>query len=287
MASEAQINANRSNSKNSTGPRTKKGKAASSQNARTHGVYSKHFVLLSTEDPAEFSALHSGYGREFQPATPAERHFVREIVESHWRLARVGRLETGYLESCGDSPDVDQLLKWDRLTTSARRAYSHSLRDLFSLRTKRGYYLALSPDPRFEDPGIGYDDPPPWPDADVPPPRRDKNSGNEPNFAPSAAPEEPASSTNETTSSPAEAPAATPEIDRNEPNSAPPDTPAEPPAAPPLIRVPYPLAEELKDLMRFYPGFDPARSRHRSWRLRDYCKDPDNLRAVRQFMGVL
>ena len=56
MATHAQVQANRKNSRLSTGPRTTKGKAASSRNAVSHGLNSVDPVLLH-EDRARFEAL--------------------------------------------------------------------------------------------------------------------------------------------------------------------------------------------------------------------------------------
>ena len=45
MTSEKQIEANRINALNSTGPQTTEGKARSCRNAFKHGLSSKHFVI--------------------------------------------------------------------------------------------------------------------------------------------------------------------------------------------------------------------------------------------------
>ena len=50
MASEKQIEANRRNALNSTGPRTKGGKARSRMNARRHGLASAAPALMGTAD---------------------------------------------------------------------------------------------------------------------------------------------------------------------------------------------------------------------------------------------
>lgn len=58
--SDAKIAANRQNAKKSTGPRTATGKAISSLNAITHGVFARHSVAAGPpllESPAEFLAL--------------------------------------------------------------------------------------------------------------------------------------------------------------------------------------------------------------------------------------
>jgi len=53
MTTKKQIQANRKNAKDSTGPRTNQGKQRCSQNALKHGFRSKHPVIPG-EDPAEY-----------------------------------------------------------------------------------------------------------------------------------------------------------------------------------------------------------------------------------------
>lgn len=72
MATPAQIDANRRNAQRSTGPRTAQGKAASSRNATTFGLFSKH-LLLPDEDPAELDAVRGGIFRRLQPVGMLER----------------------------------------------------------------------------------------------------------------------------------------------------------------------------------------------------------------------
>ena len=55
MATAKQKKANRENSKNSTGPKTEKGKLASRANALKHGMTAS-VVALHDEDPLEIAA---------------------------------------------------------------------------------------------------------------------------------------------------------------------------------------------------------------------------------------
>jgi hypothetical protein len=88
MATDLQIVANRRNAKRSTGPRTPKGKAASSGNALKSGIYAKA-IIIQGEDPAEFQALQKGYYRDYQPATTDERILLDDVVQLAWRKKRL------------------------------------------------------------------------------------------------------------------------------------------------------------------------------------------------------
>src|SRR5262249_40059912 len=110
MATDAQVAANRANAQHSTGPTSETGKANSSKNALKNGLFTKHHVILPGEDQSQYEALLECVQAEFQPRTPAERHLVREMAESQWRLARVGRYEQEALAEAGPNPDVNLLL---------------------------------------------------------------------------------------------------------------------------------------------------------------------------------
>ena len=157
MPSDAQINANRLNALRSTGPKSAAGKARSSQNALKHGGCTKHHVILPGEDGEQFDALEQGLLAEFQPRTPAERHLVREMAESQWRLARYGRFEERALTDAGPNPDPDLLLKYDRLTNSANRTWLKCLEALTRIRKARlKDPLFLVPDPKIEETKPGW-----------------------------------------------------------------------------------------------------------------------------------
>ena len=103
MATEKQISANRANAAKSTGPRTAKGKAASSANAFKHGIYAKS-VLLDGEDPAEYQALRDGYYQDFQPATTDERELLEDVIKNRWKL---NRLQATYTQMWNFSLESD------------------------------------------------------------------------------------------------------------------------------------------------------------------------------------
>jgi len=93
MSSWKRLKANRRNAQKSTGPRTLEGKQIVSQNARTHGIFSRHAVLPGEENPAEYQELLDEFTAEWRPATVTERALVAEMVNAQWKLARLRRME--------------------------------------------------------------------------------------------------------------------------------------------------------------------------------------------------
>lgn len=86
--SNAHSEAARQNGKLSQGPVTPEGKSRSSQNARKHNLLCST-ALLSCEDRAELDALAEGFLNEYQPETPTENRYVREMIDAEFRLQRV------------------------------------------------------------------------------------------------------------------------------------------------------------------------------------------------------
>jgi len=91
-----QIEANRRNAQQSTGPRTETGKKTSSLNALRHGLTSR-VVVLPTEDLAAYQAFSAEFLVDLAPETFAERQFAQTIIDTQWRLNRVRALEDGML----------------------------------------------------------------------------------------------------------------------------------------------------------------------------------------------
>jgi hypothetical protein len=87
VATQAQIDANRANARNSTGPTTPEGRAAVRFNGLRHGLRAETAVL-PCEDPAEFERFKQEFEAEFQPIGPRERLLVAEIILAGWRLQR-------------------------------------------------------------------------------------------------------------------------------------------------------------------------------------------------------
>jgi hypothetical protein len=94
MTSEKKIEANRQNAQKSTGPRTPEGKATSSRNALRHGLLAQQ-VLVPGEDGEALRELAEGLRTELQPVGELENLLVEQIIATHWRLRRLGRVEVG------------------------------------------------------------------------------------------------------------------------------------------------------------------------------------------------
>ena len=91
-----QIEANRRNAQQSTGPRTEIGKKPSSLNALRPGLTSR-IVVLPTEDLAAYKTFSAEFLVDLAPETFAERQFAQTIIDTQWRLNRVRTLEDGML----------------------------------------------------------------------------------------------------------------------------------------------------------------------------------------------
>ena len=113
MTTASQIQANRRNALNSTGPRTPEGKARSSANSFKHGL-SARFRVLTSENQEDFDDLLAEPTVTFAPTNVYEHILVMEIAQSHWRLARVRRIEADMIDdmaACHSSTDHEGTLR--------------------------------------------------------------------------------------------------------------------------------------------------------------------------------
>jgi hypothetical protein len=94
MTSDKKKETNRRNALKSTGPRTPKGKAAVRLNALKHGLLSQE-ILLPGEDGEALRELRERLRAELQPVGELENLLVDRIIDTFWRLGRLGRVETG------------------------------------------------------------------------------------------------------------------------------------------------------------------------------------------------
>jgi len=136
MCTSAQINANRENSKLSTGPRTDEGKAVSSRNHLSHGLCSVDPVLPN-ENRDEFNALVQQCNAEWEPQTAHTRFMVQEMAEAVWKLARIKRIEADIIANLDnprklyfDPETVAGFARLERHRASLERTYHRCVRAL-------------------------------------------------------------------------------------------------------------------------------------------------------------
>jgi hypothetical protein len=137
MATEKQIEANRRNAKQSTGPTTPEGKAASSQNALRHGLRAAKAVLRY-EDPAPFLALCQDLQSEWQPQGPTEEFYVEQMAVSQWKLARAEKRELAVdMETRHIRELIPLMDKLSQCIVRLERSYSRAQRELERLQQAR------------------------------------------------------------------------------------------------------------------------------------------------------
>jgi hypothetical protein len=97
MTSLKQIDANRRNASNSTGPRTDTGKRRSRRNALRHGLTAET-VINGLEDSRDYRSFQQAIASEFEAQTAVERELVLRLASLMWRLRRALSVETGLFE---------------------------------------------------------------------------------------------------------------------------------------------------------------------------------------------
>ena len=134
MTTQSQIDANRENAQSSTGPRTEAGKASSSQNARTLGLYTREDYVKPEERDFYEEFREAAYS-ELMPDGFLEESFASEITSGNWRLL---------LCSAAEAELTDFTEASDKTRRSIERARSHapsvinrSLNQLRKLQTER------------------------------------------------------------------------------------------------------------------------------------------------------
>ncbi len=98
MATQAQILANRRNSKKSTGPKKRQGKADVSQNAVKHGLFARQTVI-SSENQADFCLERDRILSELVPESPMESMLAERIVILSWRLQRIDHIQNQTIDA--------------------------------------------------------------------------------------------------------------------------------------------------------------------------------------------
>ena len=110
MATEAQIIANRRNAQKSTGPHSRQGKAAVSQNAVKHGLSARQDII-SSESRADFYLYREQMLAELAPVSPMESMLTERIVSLSWRLKRVCRIQNQVIDALNANNTSSPLTK--------------------------------------------------------------------------------------------------------------------------------------------------------------------------------
>src|SRR3989442_14450843 len=99
MPTQLKSDTARVNGAKSQGPKTAEGRAKSSRNATKHGLSSRNPLVLECENDDDFEALHVNQMEIHQPATPAEKDLVDQMVAARWRILRLQSIETDVLDT--------------------------------------------------------------------------------------------------------------------------------------------------------------------------------------------
>ena len=147
MTSPTQLESNRQNSLQSTGPRTEAGKIASSKNAISHGL-SAADPVLAYENRADYEKLVADYTDEYEPDTIHQNFLVSQLAGSRWRLDRIQRIENAAIDliigapgELIETPDHkiaqrmldsggDPLPRLERYRASVERSYHRAIKEL-------------------------------------------------------------------------------------------------------------------------------------------------------------
>jgi len=106
-ATQKQLEANRRNAQNSTGPVTPEGKIRSSLNAIRHGLTGQ-VALMPEEDRRAFDKFTSEIRNAYRPVGPLEIQIAQTIAEDEWRLNRARAVENNCI-ALGHSMEAGDL----------------------------------------------------------------------------------------------------------------------------------------------------------------------------------
>jgi len=109
MTNVAQLKANRANARESTGPKSIKGKAVANRNATKHGLLSNR-LLLEDEDDLEFQGLLEELSRTLNPVGAAERAIVEKVAVTLWRQRRLVSAETAAISFARNKRAIARLI---------------------------------------------------------------------------------------------------------------------------------------------------------------------------------
>jgi hypothetical protein len=150
MSTKAQIDANRVNAQNSTGPVSADGKARVALNAVTHGL-SRVNMFLSGEEPEEFVVLRDALLKRYRCSGADDAVWADEAAMAWWKIRRIAEWQAMLIDSAfADQPVPAPLARLfgdkhekcmqtlHRHETSARSAMHRAINQLRALRSQEG-----------------------------------------------------------------------------------------------------------------------------------------------------
>jgi hypothetical protein len=147
MATDKQIQANRTNSKSSTGPRTAAGLEKVSRNRTWHGLTGR-FEVMKGESQDTFDNLFQQFVADQKPVGPVETELVRKMAEYNWLRQRASRFHESCFLVSEQTPEQiatgqadirinPELEKFIRYQAQYDRLFQRALSDLMKLRKER------------------------------------------------------------------------------------------------------------------------------------------------------
>ena len=125
-------------------PTTDSGKAISSRNSTTHGVFARDVVLPALgEDPQGYSQLQAEWTKQLVPRNLLEQHYVEKIAAASWRLRRLHRWQAQLFEddTLSEAECIERLNAVLRYETALQRQIDTAVRllakDVPQLYTRR------------------------------------------------------------------------------------------------------------------------------------------------------
>jgi hypothetical protein len=158
MSSQKQIEANRLNSRKSTGPRSAEGKSLSRLNALKSGIHAESQIIRG-ENAFNLEVLQIDYYDRFQPTTPEQRMLVDSLIDAEWLLRRFRVSEAQLWEQGVQYSTVpndgmelgrafrknsDHFARLQRRVDSAHKNFRNALRELQRLQAEEAALNANS-----------------------------------------------------------------------------------------------------------------------------------------------
>ena len=140
--SEAQHAANKANAAHSTGPQTPAGKARSSKNRLTFGLFTISDYVREDESES-YTKICTNLWAELSPAGTIEEAFTTEIMSATWRLRRCRMVEEdiaqiAILDPMQDPETAAQQKSVDRARAQSVSIMNRCINALRKLQTERG-----------------------------------------------------------------------------------------------------------------------------------------------------